>query len=385
MTQSGTASSQETRISGDSHVSEPPDLWERNLPAKFRDRPLRFTNVQIGVHNHARPGGWDPVERLKDMAYDGISAEVLYPSLAGRIFHQFYEHPVDVEWAQACERVYNDWMIDFCQESPERLWGQAFISLWDIEHAIGEMTRCKRAGLAGVTIWVAPPEEIPFTGDHYERFWSAATDLEMPIGMHINTGFGAYVSRQGEGNFGRLVRQAFGHKAVAMKATTELILSGVLERHPNLKVVLAEFEVGWIPFFLEDLDRKMGRGRGLGLSLMPSEYFARQVYATFMQDGVGGYLLNRWGTDNFVFANDYPHAGGIWPYSDDSIELMLGGLSGETRRKVLGETLAKIYARPMPTPILRQTSTDYKDDIWSRPWLKKASDFSFDKATMGLQ
>ena len=86
-----------------------------------------------------------------------------------------------------------------------------------------------------------------------------------------------------------------------------------------------------------------------------------------------------------MFANDYPHEGGIWPYSDDSIELMLGKVSADTRKKVLGETLARVYSRPMPTPIVRQHSTDYKDEIWSRPWLKKADDFSFDKATMGLQ
>lgn len=375
---------QEIRISGDSHVSEPPDLWERGLPAKHRDRALHFPRVEYGVFNHSRPGGWDPVEHLKDMAADGVSAEVLYPTLAKGILEQFFAEPFDLDLAKACDRVYNDWMIEFCQEAPDRLWGQAFIGLWDIDYAIQEMERARKAGLKGVATWIAPPEGLPWTGGHYERFWSAAEDLEMPIGMHINTGFGPYVTRGGEDRFAALSRQAYGHKIVAMRAMAEFILSGVFERHPRLKIVLAEFEVGWIPFFLEDLDRKFGRGSNLGLPMLPSEYFSRQVYSTFMQDGVGGFLLQRWGADNFVYANDYPHAGGIWPYTDDTIELTLSHLPAETRRKVLGENLAKVYGQPMPTPIPRQACPDYTDAIWSRPWLKKAGEFSFDKPKMGL-
>jgi len=275
-------------------------------------------------------------------------------------------------------------MMDFCKEAPDRLWGQAFIGLWDIDYAIREMQRAKDGGLKGVATWVAPPDELPFTGDHYERFWSAAEEMDMPIGWHINTGFGAYVTRADEDRFGVITRQAYGHKVVAMKTVAEMILSGVLQRHPRLKIVLSEFEVGWIPFYLEDLDRKLGRGRNVGLDLFPSEYFSRQVYSTFMQDGVGGYLLQRWGADNFVYANDYPHAGGIWPYTDDTIELTMSDLPSETRRKVLGETMAKVYGQPMPDPIERMES-DYTDEIWNRPWLRKAGEFTFDKNTMGLK
>ena len=144
-------------------------------------------------------------------------------------------------------------MIDFCRRAPERLWGQAAISLWDIDYAIQEMQRTKEAGLPGVAIWVAPLNDLLWTGDHYERFWSAAEDLGVPMGMHSNVGFGAYVTRLGERRFDDCFatpsRQAYGHKVVTTKTLAELILSGAFERHPRLKIVLAEFEVGRIPFF----------------------------------------------------------------------------------------------------------------------------------------
>ena len=376
---SESSSDQEIRVSADSHVSEPPDLWEKELPAKFRERAPRFPRVRRGVGLHARAGGWDPAERLKDMAADGISAEVLYPTLAKGIYEQCGHDP---ELAQACDRVYNDWMISFCRESPDRLWGQAHIGLWNIDYAIKELERCKKAGLRGATLWIIPPEGLPFTSDHYERFWSAAEELEMPVSMHINSGFGFYLERHFEDRVETVLRQSYGHKVVAMKALAELILSRALERHPRLQLVIAEYEVGWIPFWLEDLDRKFGRGKDLGLPQLPSVYFNRQVYATFMQDGVGGFLLQRWGADNFLWSNDYPHGGGIWPYSDDVIENTLAHLRGETRAKVLGQNVARVYGMPIPEPMPRQPAPD-TEALWSRPWLKKKG-FTFDKPTMGL-
>lgn len=379
----------EIRISADSHVSEPPDLWDRGLPAKYRARAPRFPNIKLGTFNHSRPGGWDPVERLKDMAADGISAEVLFPTIAKEIYY-YVGQTGDIDLAQAWDQTYNDWMIEFCEEAPDRLWGQAHIGLWDIDYAVKELERARRAGLKAATTWIAPPDGIPWTGDHYERFWSACEDLQMPVTMHINVGFGVYAETtpqtRARGAVQAVARMAYVHKMVAMQCLAELTLSGAFERHPRLKLLLAEYDCGWIPFFLEDLDRKFGRGAGkdLGLTLLPSEYISRQVYATFMQDAVAGFLLQQWGADNFLYSNDYPHAGGIWPYTDDTVALTLSRLSPDTRRKVLGENVAKVFGLPMPEPMPRQRAPGYTDAIWSRPWLKKAGEFSFDKPKMGL-
>ena len=387
MNSTSAPSSTEIRISGDSHLSEPPDLWEKNLPTRYRDRAPRFPRIQLGKALHSRQGGWDPIERLKDMAMDGISAELLFPTVAKGIYDQASDDP---DLAAACDQTYNDWLIEYCQEAPDRLWGQAFIGLWNIDYAVKELERTRRAGLKAATIWVIPPDDLPFTSDHYERFWSAAEDLDMPISMHINTGFGLYsegsearAERGGENPIASAARRAFGHKAAVAQTVTEMILSGVFERHPRLKLIIAEFGVGWIPYWLEDLDRKSS-GPQRGLPLKPSEYFNRQVYATFEQDGVGGYLLQRWGADNFLWANDYPHGGGIWPYSDDTIALTLGHLGPEVRRKVLGENIARAFGLPMPEPMPRQPVPENAETIWNRPWLKRLGEYTFDKPLMGL-
>ena len=374
------AQSQDIRISADSHVSEPPDLWEKELPQQYKERAPRFPRVRIGSALHAREGGWDPEARIADMAMDGIVAEVLYPTLAKGIYEQCGDDP---EVAQFSDRVYNDWMIDFCSKAPDRLWGQAHIGLWDIDYAVAELARCKEAGLAGATIWSAPPEGLSFASDHYERFWATAQDLEMPISTHINSGFGMYAARDEENGLAAAARRAFGHKAVAAQMLTELIISGVFERYPGLKIVMAEYEIGWIPFFLEDLDRKFANNRSRYIPMEPSAYFNRQVFATFEQDGVGGFLLQRWGSDNFLFANDYPHSGGIWPHSDDVIELTMGHLDAETKAKVLHGNTARVYGRPIPSAMPRQPAPDM-GETWKRPWLKRVGDYTYDKPVMGL-
>ena len=337
----------EGRISADSHMSEPPDLWDKRLPARFREYAIHIRH-EPGKGFYARAGGYEPGPRLEDMARDGIVAEVLYPTFGKDMYTE--ERPPEA--AQACAVAYNDWMIEFCQEAPDRLWGQAEIPLWDVDWAAGELQRCRNAGLVGPTIWMVPPADLPFTSAHYDRFWAAAQDLDAPVSMHINTGFSSYASRSRTAGRGRdqvasLKRSATGHKQITADALTEIIISGVLERFPRLKVVVAEVEIGWIPFWLSEMD-KMSRRRPLPLK--PSEYFYRQCYSTFTEDEVGGRLLQWYGQDSFMWSTDYPHVGtgDIWLFSDEVIERTLSHLDKRVLAKVLRENVAKLYGKRVP-------------------------------------
>ena len=139
----------------------------------------------------ARPGGWDPIARKADMATDGVCAEVLYPSLGLGLYCID-----DAAFQEALFRTYNDWMIDYCSKVPDRLYGIALISMYNVDHAIAEMERCKKAGMVGTMIWQVPDARLPFTSDHYERFWAASAANEMPVHLHILTGFGDSMNRQ---------------------------------------------------------------------------------------------------------------------------------------------------------------------------------------------
>ena len=277
----------EPRISADSHMAEPVDLWQERMPAKYKDRAFSWPGQRIGSGQYRREGGWEPAPRLKDMAADGVVADVLYPTRAKSAFRLDYEPEI----SEAAARVYNDWLIEFCSEAPDRLWGQALLPLFNIENAIEEMERCKKAGFVGVTTWMVPPDGLRFGSEHYDRFWAAAQDMEMPVSMHINNGYGPYAEASAEtrtrnewNRLDELTFTAAGHKKIAADMLTDIICSGVLERYPRLKIIVAEAEVGWIPFWLEEMDKRQRRHNSL--PLLPSEYFYRQCYATFADDPV---------------------------------------------------------------------------------------------------
>ena len=341
----------EPRISADSHMAEPVDLWQERMPAKYKDRAFSWPGQRIGSGQYRREGGWEPAPRLKDMAADGVVADVLYPTRAKSAFRLDYEPEI----SEAAARVYNDWLIEFCSEAPDRLWGQALLPLFNIENAIEEMERCKKAGFVGVTTWMVPPDGLRFGSEHYDRFWAAAQDMEMPVSMHINNGYGPYAEASAEvrtrnewNRLDELTFTAAGHKKIAADMLTDIICTGVLERYPRLKIIVAEAEVGWIPFWLEEMDKRQRRHNSL--PLLPSEYFYRQCYATFADDPVGGFLLSRWGENSFLWANDYPHpgVGDTWLYSGAVIARDLGHLGDAARAKVLRESTANLYGKPIP-------------------------------------
>jgi predicted TIM-barrel fold metal-dependent hydrolase len=366
-------------ISADSHVIEVPDLWEKGMPETLKERAPRvyfddqrdawmFGSPEVPVQavgglfmagqkaenlenfrragfSVARPGGWDPIVRIKDMETDGVSAEVLYPSLGLGLYCI-----ADAELQEALFRTYNDWLIGYCQKVPDRLYGIAMLSMYDIDHAIAEMERCKTEGMVGTMIWQVPDPKLPFVSEHYERFWAASQDLDMPVHLHILTGFGDSMHRQTSHGIKRF-RIGVQQTREIEDALFDMIFSGVLERYPKLKIVSVENEIGWMPFWLGQCDKAFKRHRHaekLPMDKLPSEYFRRQVYATFFNDQVGGRLFSWWGADNCMWSNDYPHQNSTWPNSRDVIARDMGHLTAADRAKLLNSNVTKLYNLKVP-------------------------------------
>lgn len=347
-------------ISSDSHVIEPSDLWLTRLPQAFRDRVPRFPKAAGPFQAH--PGGWDPNARLGEMATDGVSAEVLYPTLALNLFHL-----EDAALQEACFTIYNDWIADYCKVSPERLVGIGIISTYDISHAVLALERCKCLGLRGAIIWQLPPEQFAFYTPHHERFWAAAAELQMPISLHILTGHdwsrrvstetltGKSFSADEKLKLGEYaLRGLVNYKLLsAFHSLHDLILSGVLERHPRLQLVLVENEIGWIPFVLNQWDKYVGRNlrHYAPLTQLPSAYFLRQGHATFFNDQVGAHLLSWWGTDNCMWSNDFPHPNSTWPNSRQVVARDLGPLPPSARENLAWRNVVKLYQLAVPAAL----------------------------------
>lgn len=331
-------------ISADSHVIEPMKLWTERLPASMRDVRLPFVGRAEKADN--RPGGHNPNERVKEMALDGVSAEVLYPTLALTLFGLD-----DAALQEACFRVYNDWLIEYCSAAPDRLLGIPCIPAYDIDKGIKELERCAKNGLKGAIIWQSPHKDLPFTSGHYDRFWAAAQEMNAPVSLHILTGHN-YSKDMFGGDQYQLFRGATNLKMVEnTNALFDIIMSGVLERFPRLTLVNVETEIGWIPFFLQQLDyywQRFGSKYPLPIKKMPSEYFNRQVWSTFFNDPVGARYLKEWGHDTCMWSNDYPHGNSPWPHSRDVIQRDLAGLPLSLQHKLVRENVVRLYDMKVP-------------------------------------
>ena len=368
-------------ISADSHVNEPPDLWASRVDKKYRERaPQLMVNppgkvgayflyegyaphpIGIGfgagkspeelktfltqaTYADARPGGWDPAERKKDNAVDGVEADVLYTTLGFRIFWL-----KDAGLQADCFRVYNDWLAEFVSYDPKHMAGLAMISLYDPKAGARELERCAKMGLKGAMIWCSPPQDQPYSSDIYDPFWAAAQELKMPISLHAITGMGG----ESQWNWSERYMRTTVLGYEVEKSFSVLIFSGVLDRFPKLQIVSAENNIGWLPYYLQRMDRVAERSRaaaGFTMKLKPSEYFRRQCYIALDVDEEPAVdAVNKLGAEYFVVSSDYPHSDGAFP---EAIEQFLGlKLNDEQRRKILWDNCARLYAIPTPAAAL---------------------------------
>lgn len=363
-------------ISSDSHVIEPPTLWEERLPARFRDRGprvvqeddgdwwfvdgVRTNSFQGGAQTgkrfdrpeelrpagrfaDVRPGGYLPDAFIKDNDLDGVWGSVLYPTAGLLLFKQ-----PDGELLSAVFAAYNDWVAEFCRAYPTRLKGIAVIHVEDVPGAIRELERTRKLGLAGAMITVYPPEDRSYDRPEYDRFWAAAQDLDVPLSLHVATnrptpGMVDENNRTQRpsllSNQDQWVRVSLGH----------LIFTGVFERHPRLRVGSVEHELGWVPHFLDQLDytytQRAWRPWWYRFKdgALPSDFFHRNVFLSFQEDRLGIRDRALIGVDQLMWGSDYPHTEATFPRSQKLLEGLFEGVADDERRRITRDNAARLY------------------------------------------
>src|SRR5262245_18077960 len=168
------------------------------------------------------------------MASERVATEVLYTTLGFRLFGL-----TDAPFQAAIFRAYNDWLAEFCAHDPKKFAGLALISLLAVDDGVREIQRCARMGLKGAMIMASPPEGRDYAEALYDPFWAAAQDLRMPLSLHTSTGH----ARESRYNVNRYMR-AVTLRHETQRTLTTLIVSGVLERFPGLKIVPTGNDIG---------------------------------------------------------------------------------------------------------------------------------------------
>ncbi|MCZ6772712.1 MAG: amidohydrolase family protein, partial [Proteobacteria bacterium] len=334
-------------IDVDTHVTEAPDLWTSRVPAHMRDavpqiridkrgRNMWYIGDQAiaklglsataGVgdmkkppngYDEMHPGAYDADARLAYMDEIGIWAMVMYPNVGG-FGNQAFLKLGDAELMLTCVQAYNDWQTEWASADPRRLLPITSTPFWDVDAAAAEVRRCAAMGHKGI-LFTGEPQSLgqPVLGDpHWNPLWEVAVEYDLPISFHIGSGnLESGISQEKMKTYGRMA--AFTEVAVEffMRNGThlsDLLLCGVLARYPDIKFVSVESGIGWIPFVLEALDYQFIGNRVAeerpDLDMLPSEYFARNVYGCYWFEQIAPrHLIDKVGEDNILFETDFPH------------------------------------------------------------------------------
>ena len=377
-------------ISVDDHVVEPAHLFERWLPKKYRDRGPRHERRGISgmttqgglrydiewdddgtpadcwvyedlvyvnkrhvaavgferdememvpiTYEEMRPGCYDPVARVADMEMNWVDASLCFPTFP-RFCGQTFLEAKDREVALECVYAYNNWMVEeWCGDSGGRLIPLIIIPLWDAELAAAEVRRNAARGVHAVCFSEIPYKlGLPSVHDLvWEPFWVACEETGTVVCMHIGSSSSMPVTSPDA----PVAVQATLSFNNAMASLSDFLFSGILVRHPQLRLAYSEGQIGWLPYVLERaddvwLDHRAWAGVRDIVPEPPSTYYYRQIFGCFFKDRHGVASIDSVGVDNATFETDYPHTDSTWPHTKQVAEEMLQGVPDDVVYKLL--------------------------------------------------
>ncbi len=343
-------------ISVDDHVVEPPTMFDGRLPAKYADlapkvvrtdsgndvwvfdgseipniglnavagRPREEYGINPTSFEEMRPGCYDIDERVKDMSAGGVLACMCFPSFpsfSGRLFANVDDKDVALE----VTRAYNDWHIDeWCGTHPGRMIPMALPILWDPELCAAEIRRVAAKGCHSLTFTENPAAlGLPsFHSDHWDPMWRALVEEGTILNVHLGSSGQLAVTAPDAPMDVMITLQPMN---ICM-AAADLVWSRVFKEFPDMKVALSEGGTGWIPYFLDRLDRTYAMhhawtGQDFG-NKVPSDIFREHILTCFIADPIGLALRNDIGIDNICWEQDYPHSDSSWPNAPEELVSM---------------------------------------------------------------
>ena len=379
-------------ISADSHLEVAPERWSPRVPAKYRNLAPHLVRTAtggdgwvvgdmtprevaldlyggkgrdvwhpFGQRYEDTPGTGSPEQRLKEQDQDNVDAEVFFPNQAGG--PRLWRRIEDDDAYKAMLRAYNDWLAeDYCSVAPDRLIGLGLIPYSSLNDAMAELKYCSKLGLRGIVLH-GFPSGVGYPTPEDDTFYGAALDMNMAVTVHIDldrTGDRAgplfkYPGASEEAlknlGFTDMVQQCSKFARGGGLNVIQLVLSGVFDRFPKLKIFWAENQIGWVPLFMEMADVRYQRhihwaGDLLNfkpLARLPSQYIRDHNLWGFQQDRPGVELRHHMNVNHLMWASDFPHQESEWPDSHAVIDWNFAGVPEEERYKMVAGNAIEFF------------------------------------------
>ncbi|MGH3170450.1 MAG: amidohydrolase family protein [Trebonia sp.] len=346
-------------ISADCHAGADLTRYRDYLDPAFTDHFDRWAADRTVPGEDMKGGSrnWDSSRRLAELEADGVVAEVLYPGTVPPFFSaSSLADGQDKADAAAGPRrrwagltAHNRWLAEFCQEAPGRRAGVFQITLHDIDVAVDEVRWARESGLTGGVLLPGTPPGAgvpPLYHSRYDRLWSACEELGVPVNCHGGGAGPRTGDTPADDMFFRLDMRWWD-----MSRFRNLILGGVLDRHPRLKVVFTGSGIGWIPQELRAMDQlfdstRSGGARAAlgGLTMRPGEYWHRQCYAGATlahPDEIA--IRHKVGVGKILWGSGYPHPEASYPFSKAAVRAAFQGVPDPDAERMLAGNAASLY------------------------------------------
>jgi predicted TIM-barrel fold metal-dependent hydrolase len=309
-------------------------------------RPKEEYGVDPTAFDEMRPGCFDIHERVKDMNAAGVLASMCFPSFPG-FSGRLFAASDDKALALAVVQAYNDWHIDeWCGTYPGRFIPMALPVIWDAELAAAEVRRVAAKGCHSLT-FTENPALLGFPSFHdpfWDPLWTACCDEHVVVSVHL-------------GSSGKLVVTADNAPVDVMitlqpmnicQAAADLLWSRVLKEFPAIRIALSEGGTGWIPYFLDRIDRTydmhhLWTGQDFG-DRRPSDVFREHFLTCFINDPVGIRLRHLIGLENIAWECDYPHSDSSWPHPGEDLLASAGDVPREELDLITYANAARWYS-----------------------------------------
>lgn len=293
------------------------------------------------------PGHFEPQAKLEAMDKDGVYAEVIFPELAGaKIVNP---HLMGDNWKEVFTG-YNNAMAAFASHDPERLLSAYQLPLYDVDFAVKEVTRLVKENGARCVQLPSFPADLGLPDVHdpvYAPLWSFLEEANVTVLQHLDLKASLWdvFRRDPTPQKGIFTGLAWAPMA---ESIAFWILTGTLEKYPNLKVLFVEPGLGWLPWFFQTLlDPRMHQHYEFpGVKRPPSETFKAQCGATFMYEPQGlKAAYDYFGPDCLYWSTDFPHPATCWPHSRRQVveQFAEAGIPAEDRRKITSENGLRVF------------------------------------------
>jgi predicted TIM-barrel fold metal-dependent hydrolase len=357
-------------ISVDGHVKAPRAEYRDYVESRFHEQFDAWLNsFDSGGDGFVRPdigesAQWTAQRRISDLESQGVVAEMLFPN--GLPFAMPGSDLVrDPELARQADLAYNRWLRDFCSQAPGRLLGNALVSFDDTDQAVRDVHQAKEQGFGGIAMPALVEGSRFFFDPALDPIWAACQEVGLPLSQHGGVGAPVYEPA----GFASIMVLATEHSFFSGRSLWQMILGGVFDRFPDLKLVLVETEAWWIVPVMELLDQRAQRtddwtdfadfmGFAGGFTRLPTEYWNTNCYAGVSPFGSGQISLDVLGTDwdnqpsgfgihsdNAMFGVDYPHPESIFPSTMDHVAELVANphVCEDDARKILYGNASSVY------------------------------------------